>query len=132
MGRFLRGWAMQRRRDSVVAMMWGSSLVEKRKRGRPRKPVYGEIVRALTAADIALWQAKRAAAAKRAGRKPNRARNRSLLKGYRVAMREDRSLRSFAKKFFVQERGRTPTPDELRVLERQIARLRKKNFQMEF
>src|SRR5262245_53424701 len=129
MGRFLRGWAMQRRRDSVAAMMWGSSLVEKRKRGRPRKPVYG---RALTAADIALWQAKRAAAAKRAGRKPNLARNRSLLKGYRVAMREDRSLRSFAKKFFVQERGRTPTPDELRVLERQIARLRKKNFQMEF
>ena len=69
--------------------------------------------------DVALATAARRQTAERE-------RNQALLEGYRVAKSHGMTMRAFAKQWFRECYGCEATPDEVRTVERQIARLLKK------
>lgn len=102
-------------------------LSSAKKRGRPPILSWDNIIPwsdIFSAEQLAYCEAIRVRGRNRGGRPPNRTRNRLLFEGYREAIRQGQTLRSSARTFFKQERGRDATPDDLRVVERQIARLR--------
>ena len=104
----------------------------KRRPGRPRLPSWDDILPwseilgpddlAAAEAKAAMWRWRR----RREGRPPNRERNQALLEGYRVAKSHGMTMRAFAKQWFRECYGCEATPDEVRTVERQIARLLKK------
>lgn len=104
----------------------------KRRPGRPRLPSWDDLWlfqkhRPPSWDDIYGADAWRGPLPGRTGRPPQHERNQSLLDGY-ATKPKGMTMRAFAKKWFRQRRGRDPTLDDVRTVERQLARLLKKQF----
>jgi len=95
----------------------------RKKRGRPQRVVSVEIVREITAEDLAWLEATR----NRGGRPPDRALNQSLLEVAKDAKRRGISLRAGVKEFIECKLGRAPSAEEVSSVERRINRLRSKS-----
>jgi hypothetical protein len=93
----------------------------KKKRGRPRRDIWVEIVRSLTAEDIELLNTT-----KNRGGKPAHSDNQSLVEGAADAQRQGKTRRAFVTEWLKLKHGRAPEPDEVCATERRMDRLRKK------
>jgi hypothetical protein len=103
----------------------------KRRPGRPSLPSWDDIlpwekilgVEGCLEADARAfwvrWQRRQQ------GRPAQQERNQSLLEGY-ATKPKGMTMRAFAKKWFREQHGRDPTLDDVRTVERQLARLLKK------
>ena len=89
-----------------------------KKRGRPRKHVWGEIIRELTAEDIRLREATR-----NKGGRPEHSLNRELREGT-AARPAGQSQQAFVREWFERQNGYAPTLDEVIKIERRIRRRR--------
>jgi hypothetical protein len=103
----------------------------KRGPGRPRLPSWDDLWlfqhrRPPTDDDIYGADAWRGPDPRREGRPTEQDRNQSLLSGYFAAKRQGQTMRDFAGQWFQEWYRRTPTIDDVRTVERQIARLLKK------
>jgi hypothetical protein len=97
----------------------------RKKRGRPQRVVSVEIVREITAEDLAWLKAMR----NRGGRPADRALNQSLLEVANDARCRGISLRAGVKEFIERELGRAASPEEVSRVERRINRVRRSRDQ---